>query len=434
MVMLTTTTEWYLDFEEEYLSIITDNSFSRSHSYGPFQYNDNEVISVQDLLNDINRAFGDRHYGDENGPLYEITAEILGGYYTTDGVRGQPQNNFAIKYEIRCASITGNTPTPHTLTSFRVVFRRGPHGFNTPVNINEEVPFGEITIRSDMDTRAVALPYSTHINAILDNPPVPPDFRIVPFSGVSNRLLLLLNSSTGEFDATPVIIKETDLEAVVNQYVAQTNEPISLVEAQEQINNKQLTINYKNDDPIDRYEIFRTTTKPNSYADFAADAVPYRVISGRITMDKRASGAHLIDEVQSNTKYYYCVRAIDVHNNFSNPTHVFEAELVDNEGQVYLILKTIYFEETIERIETKAGRRYIYIEPSLRNLSYAPDTADSEASSNDNPGSNKLNQTEGDNIDADCWDKTLKIRVTSKKTGKKVDLNVTFKNSGVITP
>ena len=146
-------------------------------------------------------------------------------------------------------------------------------------------------------------------------------------------------------------------------------------------------------------------------------------------MDKRASGAHLIDEVQPNTKYYYCVRAIDVHNNFSNPTHVFEAELVDNEGQVYLILKTIYFEETIERIETKAGRRYIYIEPSLRNVAYnasiEPDDAPSTL-----PDDNIL----GPGGDEACWDQTLKIRVTSKKTGKKVDLNVTFKNTGVITP
>ena len=170
--------------------------------------------------------------------------------------------------------------------------------------------------------------------------------------------------------------------------------------------------------------------QPNSYADFAAAAAPYKVISGKITMDKRASGAHLIDDVQSNTKYYYCVRAIDVHNNFSNPTHVFEAELVDNEGQVYLILKTIYFEETIERIETKAGRRYIYIEPSLRNITFNESIENLPADPSQESSDNML----GPGDEERCWNQTLKIRVTSKKTGKKVDLNVTFKNSGVVTP
>ena len=105
---------------------------------------------------------------------------------------------------------------------------------------------------------------------------------------------------------------------------------------------------------------------------------------------------------------------------------------LDLQGGAYLLLEIdqkAYFEEKIERTETKPGRRYIYIEPSLRNLVY-DDSISSDQASNQAPSSNIL----GPAGDADCWDKTLKIRVTSKKTGKKVDLNVTFKNTGVVTP
>jgi len=420
---MTILTNWWLDFEEIYLDGTTGE-----YSYGPFQYTIDTTISLQNFLDDINNSFSDRvaELRTSNAPYYGIEANILGGYEASPGAL-VPTNNFAVNYEI---SVIDPGTFHSGITHYKIAFRNGSHGFNTPVYINDSpVPRGEITIKSDMDTRAAVIPYSSHINTILDKPPVPPDFRIVPFSGVSSRLLLLLNSSTGEFDATPVLIKESDLGAVVNQYVAQTNSPISLEDAREKINNRSLSITYKNDDPIDRYEIFRTTTRPSSYSDFALASAPYETITGRITIDKRASGAHMIDDVIPNTKYYYCVRAIDVHNNFSNPTHVFEAELVDNEGQVYLILKTIYFEEKIERLETKAGRRYIYIEPSLRNLAYNT-SIDEEATSDTLPSANVV----GPDGDADCWDKTLKIRVTSKKTGRKVDLNVTFKNSGVITP
>ena len=148
--------------------------------------------------------------------------------------------------------------------------------------------------------------------------------------------------------------------------------------------------------------------------------------------------------MEPNTKYYYCARAVDVHRNFSNPTHVFEAELVDNEGQVYLILNTIYFEPE-GMPDEKVGRRFVYIEPSLRNLQFNPNIQVGEqdqpptplelATIQTLPGNNLLGDPlEGDGNAADCWDKTFKVRVTSKKTGKKVDLNITFKNSGVVNP
>jgi len=429
-----TKTEWWFDIEEEY-----NNGTVVEVSFGPLSYNYDSVISVQQFLDDINDAFSRPRAANnpaETYPDYQITARTLGGYYNTNLAK----NNFNVRYTI--SALGANTPYTvyGGLKSFKIKFRTGIHGFAAPEFLNDgPVPRGVATIKSDLDARAAVIPYSSYVSTILDNPPVPPDFRIVPYSGVSNRLLLLLNSSTGEYTTTPVIIKETDRDAIANQYVAQGGTSLAAdVTLEELIENGKLRITYKNDDPIDRYEIFRTTTKPNSYADFALNGAPYKVISGRITIDKRASGAHLNDKVLPNTKYYYCVRAIDVHNNFSNPTHIFEAELVDNEGQVYLILKTIYLENvTDQKIKTKSGRRYIYIEPSLRNLQYTI-PIDQAATTSTLPGNNILDQVlqdeGGNNIDADCWDKTLKIRVTSKKTGKKVDLNVTFKNTGVITP
>ena len=237
---MTILTNWWLDFEEVY-----NNGNTSEYSYGPFQYTVNTNISLQNFLDDINNSFSDRLLTLRFAPYYGIEANILGGYEASPGAL-VPKNNFAVNYVI---SVIDPGTLYGGLSQYNIAFRNGPHGFNTPVYINDSpVPRGEITIKSDMDTRAAVIPYSSHINTILDKPPVPPDFRIVPFSGVSSRLLLLLNSSTGEFDATPVLIKESDLGAIVNQYVAQTNSPITLDDAREKINNRSLSITIRSID------------------------------------------------------------------------------------------------------------------------------------------------------------------------------------------
>ena len=43
------------------------------------------------------------------------------------------------------------------------------------------------------------------------------------------------------------------------------------------------------------------------------------------------------------------------------------------------------------------------------------------------PDSNILGVPDVDKV----WDKVFKVRLTSKKTGRKIDLNLTFKNTGI---
>ena len=111
---------------------------------------------------------------------------------------------------------------------------------------------------------------------------------------------------------------------------------------------------------------------------------------------------------------------------------------MDNDGQRFLTQKIIYFPNPNEQYlqPKKTGRKLIYIEPSEPNLlfnteTYLETTGPAEISIGAQPASNILGrQTSSWN----CWDRVFKIRVTSKKTGKKFDINVTLKNSGVLNP
>ena len=41
------------------------------------------------------------------------------------------------------------------------------------------------------------------------------------------------------------------------------------------------------------------------------------------------------ESVLPNTKYYYTFRSVDVHGHMSNPTPIYQVELIDADGAIY---------------------------------------------------------------------------------------------------
>ena len=182
-------TEWWFDMEEEY-----NDGIVVEFSFGPLQYNYDSVISVQQFVDDINNLFENTYRAANNPgeayPLYYIYAKTLGGYYNDN----RTKNNFNLRYYIQAVFHEGQDVVYGGLNTFKIKFKTGPHGFEVADLQNAGiVPRGVATIKSDLDARAAVIPYSSHISTILDNPPVPPDFRIVPYSGVKQKMFLFQN-------------------------------------------------------------------------------------------------------------------------------------------------------------------------------------------------------------------------------------------------
>ena len=201
-------------------------------------------------------------------------------------------------------------------------------------------------------------------------------------------------------------------------YLRQTGVSITYAEMIE--NN--IKIEFSKDDPPKLYEVYRLTTPPTAYTDFAGNLLQ------EIEPEYGIPGA-LVDDIEPNTKYYYCARSIDTHNNISNPTFVHEIELVDNNGQIFLNQKIYIFPMAHPQV-AEAGRRFIYVEPSLQQLTLPAETLETI----NNIGVDQLPPSSilGDDGVDSVWEKDFKLRVTSKKTGRKLDLNIKFKNSGIV--
>ncbi len=281
-------------------------------------------------------------------------------------------------------------------------------------------PKAKIKVESEPCIKALVIPYTTGTEGIqsiiVDKPPVPPEINFYPYKGINNKLKILLNSSTGRQSSLPVVINDGDEGYFLEEYRTQTGDFSSTFQDFIDANTK---LSFRSDDPVDAYEVFRLNALPTSYASFAGTATaidPVRGVPGSFE-----------DSIAPNTKYYYCARAIDMHGNRSNPTHIYEIEIVDNNGQIFINQSVFSYEHPKEQF-TKSGRRFIYIEPTIAQTLLDPNADVGTAAVNNPPNPSILGTTDIQKV----WGKEFKVRLTSKKTGRKVDLNLTFKNSGIV--
>ena len=76
-------------------------------------------------------------------------------------------------------------------------------------------------------------------------------------------------------------------------------------------------------------------TKPTSMASFDGNLLATK--SMKIPNEDAAhSTVVCYDMVVPNTKYYYCFRAVDIHDNISNPTDLFEVEMFKEDEVIFL--------------------------------------------------------------------------------------------------
>jgi hypothetical protein len=224
---------------------------------------------------------------------------------------------------------------------------------------------------------------------IFDDPPTPIDVNIVPFVGIPNRLLFLFNTQSTTLLDIPIPIQQKEVEY------------FNRVRKKQRLNSKKVMFETVED--LTAVQVFRTTTPPKSYRDFSSNL--YRIVS----LSKQTSNS-FVENLEQNKKYYYTFRSIDIHNNISNPTSIFEVEIKNNDGAIYSIIKPYELKPEQDYTYNKSLKKYISINPSVLFT---------ELQKQDD-GTIKIGSETG------LWNQKFKMRVTSKKSGKSFDINLTF--------
>jgi hypothetical protein len=242
---------------------------------------------------------------------------------------------------------------------------------------------------------------------VTDTPPLSPEVLFVPYFDVDNKIGLFLNSRTGEEKLEPINILQTD-EEKTSTYTRRLDKLVL----------------YKTNYVAKRFEIMKLEKAPNSYADFADGFIKAVNTDVDPESTQKATGASFVDSIEPNKKYYYCFRTIDIHEKISNPSQVFELEMINEKGMIYPIIKNYDFTKPIY-LNNIEMRRFIKIKPSSQHafLNSAASNINSDTTAEESLPKIKLGVSDV----AVPWGKTFKMVVTSKQTGKKCEFKFRFK-------
>lgn len=264
------------------------------------------------------------------------------------------------------------------------------------------------------------IPYFIHAGTMIDSPPVTPGLEIVPYRNVNDKLLFNFNTGIGDYYDKPIVIRQSDKEQFIKVMRAQGSGTTK-------------KIRFKADDPAHAFQIFRSDKAPTRYTDFSDKLVKTIFTDVDSNTIQKADSASHIEQIKPNKKYYYTFRTVDIHGHISNPTPIYEVELVDDDGAVYPIIDIVDIKSYTpdDNILSKKMMKLMQIVPTISQAMV------NEERSNLEDATTAMHSGKDISLGMkrqSVWGKRFKIRLVSRKTGRKIDLNVNFKTKHVENP
>lgn len=168
------------------------------------------------------------------------------------------------------------------------------------------------------------------------------------------------------------------------------------------------------------YQIYKLNQKPTSFLDFENALA--------VTSDTNSNNAVVNMMLTPNRKFYLLFRTVNAFGIPSNPSPVYEVELIKDSDETRITYKTINFKHKVDRSFISFGR-FIKIYPAFEQLSInrwpgpggepPPDANSSEIFT-------PYGVYYVGDADVPIWGRKMKFRIRSKNTGKIIDINVDF--------
>ena len=268
----------------------------------------------------------------------------------------------------------------------------------------------DVTVRPTI--RLYEIPIFASTGKIFMQAPYYPQSYIEQIKGYTKGMLFSFDTQIGEMYDDPVSLTVEEKE----YYDQLLSDPLKSKDGQ---------VLFHSSAAMSGVQVYRTDEPPTSYANFEGSLLRTLRTDVDLSSNLTAAAVAKIINQPPNKKFYYMFRSLGPHDEVSNPSPVYQVELYNDGGVAYPIVRLHELVETSRKAYTKSMKNLIRISPRITQA-----IVNEQASGLIDE--NGLVQTPQENNivlgieDEPLFGKTFKIRITSKDTGKKLDLNVTF--------
>ncbi len=276
----------------------------------------------------------------------------------------------------------------------------------------------ELTVVSTPSIKIVEIPLRSSEEVYVNTPPNIPEVKFSNDGGKINELKIMVSNNFLDVEEEYVSFSNQDIEMLNKYRLAQGVE-----------GNKIKTSHTSNSG---KFAIYRMDQKPESMDQFANNFlvnirtnIDYLVIDdgSRYKNPSYSKSAQFKDFILPNKKYYYLFRALDFHGNSGPSSIIYQVELMESSDDTYIEVKEYTFEQQKNYQYQIPMRRFMQIDPNPLQVAVNQDSLKQQAQAS---AYNYSSPLELGIMDKSLFGRKFKIRVTSKHTGKKVDINVVF--------
>ncbi len=264
--------------------------------------------------------------------------------------------------------------------------------------------------------KVVEVPFATHTLRIVEPPPITPEIQFYNEKTTKNKVKIRLEHQEGN---------------IVNEY---NRKPMRLfgdnqqyIDKLKQYFNSEDILVMSGKTSVGQYEIYRLDEAPTNYSDFEGNLIASVQSNVVYSSGDRSKSVMFTDYIRHQKKYYYMFRTLTHNLNPSETSEIYEIEMYEDADETFLLVNMYVFPEPDVRENSISMRKFIQIIPNFEHT-----LIDESQLQGYNTAEDAMDQVKLGSLDDGLWtykdkNKYIKLRLESKNSGRKLDLNLLFK-------